>query len=56
LQSELRVIIESAEEPNQKSAISLRAAVVHCEALRGKEQNGVGVFFIEDPESEPPRD
>ena len=56
LQSELRVMIESAAEPNQASAISLRATVVHCEALRGKEENGVGVFFIEDTEPEPPRD
>jgi ribonuclease Z len=56
LQSELRVVIESAAEPNQPSAISLRATVVHCESLRGKEENGVGVFFIEDTESERPRD
>jgi phosphoribosyl 1,2-cyclic phosphodiesterase len=56
LQSELRVILESAAEPNQAAGISLRATVVHCESLRGKEQNGVGVFFIEDTESEPPRD
>ena len=56
LQSELRVVIESAAEPNQPSAISLRATVVHCESLRGKEENGVGVFFIEDADSEPPRD
>ena len=56
LQSELRVMIESAAEPNQAGAISLRATVVHCESLRGKEENGVGVFFIEDTEPEPPRD
>jgi hypothetical protein len=55
LQSELRVMIESTE-PNQASAISLRATVVHCESLRGREENGVGVFFIEDTEPEPPRD
>jgi phosphoribosyl 1,2-cyclic phosphodiesterase len=56
LQSELRVVIESTAESNQASAISLRATVVHCESLRGKEENGVGVFFIEDTEPEPPRD
>ncbi len=56
LQSELRVVIESAAEPNQTSAISLRATVVHCESLRGKDENGVGVFFIEDMEPEPHRD
>jgi hypothetical protein len=49
-------MIETAAEPNQMSVVSLRATVVHCESLRGKEENGVGVFFIEDTESEPPRD
>ncbi len=56
LQSELRVVIESAAEPNRTSAVSLRATVVHCESLRGKDENGVGVFFIEDTEPEPHRD
>ena len=56
LQSELRVMIESTAEPNHASVISLRATVVHCESVRGKDRNGVGVFFIEDTEPEPPRD
>jgi phosphoribosyl 1,2-cyclic phosphodiesterase len=56
LQSELRVVIEAAGDPNRGSLLSLRATVIHCEPGREKDQNGVGVFFIEDVESEPPRD
>jgi hypothetical protein len=56
LQSELRVVIEAAGEQNRLSTLSLRATVVHCAAGSEENQNGVGVFFIEDAESEPPRD
>jgi len=56
LQSELRVVIEPPEDQNRASALSLRATVTHCEAGRNKDQNGVGVFFIEDAEPDPPRD
>jgi hypothetical protein len=56
LQSEMRVVIEATGDPNQASVLTLRATVVHCEPGREKDQNGVGVFFIEDTESEPPRD
>lgn len=56
LQSELRVVIEPQENQNGAGALSLRATVTHCEDGRTKSQNGVGVFFIEDAEPEPPRD
>jgi c-di-GMP-binding flagellar brake protein YcgR len=56
LQSELRVVIEAAGEQNRSSTLSLRATVVHCAPGREENQNGVGVFFIEDAESESPRD
>jgi phosphoribosyl 1,2-cyclic phosphodiesterase len=56
MQSELRVVIEASGDPNRASVLSLRATVVHCEPGRERDQNGVGVFFIEDAESEPPRD
>jgi phosphoribosyl 1,2-cyclic phosphodiesterase len=56
MQSELRVVIEASGDPNRASVLSLRATVVHCEPGREKDQNGVGVFFIEDADSEPPRD
>ena len=56
LQSELRVIVESPEGRDGAGALSLRATVTHCEPGRGRDQNGVGVFFIEDAEPEPPRD
>jgi phosphoribosyl 1,2-cyclic phosphodiesterase len=56
LQSELRVVIESADNEDRSSVLSLRATVTHCEPGREKSQNGVGVFFIEDSDSEPPRD
>jgi hypothetical protein len=56
LQSELRVMIEAAGDAAGSSLLSLRGTVVHCEPGREKDQNGVGVFFIEDAESEPPRD
>jgi phosphoribosyl 1,2-cyclic phosphodiesterase len=56
LQSEIRVVIEAVGEHNQASSLSLRATVVHCDPGREKNQNGVGIVFVEDVESEPPRD
>jgi phosphoribosyl 1,2-cyclic phosphodiesterase len=53
LQSELRVVIQGTDD---QGAVSLRATVTHCETRGNKGQNGVGVFFIEDAEPEPPRD
>jgi len=55
LQSELRVAIEGPQQAGT-GALSLRATVTHCEKRRSKDQNGVGVFFIDDAEPEPPRD
>ncbi len=55
LQSELRVVIDGPQQAGA-GALALRATVTHCEARRSKDQNGVGVFFIEDAEPEPPRD
>jgi phosphoribosyl 1,2-cyclic phosphodiesterase len=56
LQSEMRVAIETLGEQNRPTMLSLRATVVHCAPARGDNQTGVGLFFIEDAESEPPRD
>jgi phosphoribosyl 1,2-cyclic phosphodiesterase len=56
LQSEVRVVIETGEDQDRSRLLSLRATVVHCEPGRGKNQNGVGVVFVEDSELEPPRD
>ncbi|HXX19343.1 MAG TPA: MBL fold metallo-hydrolase [Candidatus Acidoferrum sp.] len=56
LQSELRVVVEAPDGRDGAGALSLRATVTHCERSRGKDRNGVGVFFIEDAEPEPPRD
>jgi hypothetical protein len=56
LQSELRVVIEAADEPTRSSVLSLRATVVHFEPGREQNQNGVGVVFIEDPDPGRPRD
>jgi phosphoribosyl 1,2-cyclic phosphodiesterase len=56
LQSELRVVIEAAGDPNRSSVLSLRGTVVHCDPGREKNQNGVGVVFIEEAEPGFPRD
>jgi phosphoribosyl 1,2-cyclic phosphodiesterase len=48
LQSEMRVVIEAAGDPARSSVLSLRATVVHFDPGREKNQNGVGVVFIED--------
>jgi phosphoribosyl 1,2-cyclic phosphodiesterase len=56
LQSEMRVLIEPVGDQNRSTPLSLRATVVHCAPGREENQNGVGVFFIEDADSEPPRD
>ena len=56
LQSELRVVIEPNGDQNWAGALALRATVTHCEPSREKDQHGVGVFFIDDADSEPPRD
>jgi phosphoribosyl 1,2-cyclic phosphodiesterase len=56
LQSELRVVIETGGQQERSGLLSLRATVVHCEPGREKNQNGVGVVFVEDAEMDPPRD
>jgi len=56
LQSEMRVVIEAAGDQNRSSVLSLRGTVVHFDPGREKNQNGVGVVFIEDPEPGHPRD
>jgi hypothetical protein len=57
LQSELRVVIESGNGQRRSSQIALRATVLYCEPGREKNQNGVGVVFIEEADSgSPPRD
>ncbi len=56
LQSEVRVVIEASGDPTRSSMLSLRGTVVHFELGREKNQNGVGVVFIEDPDPGRPRD
>ena len=56
LQSEMKIVIEAPGDQNQSSLLTLRATVVHCDAGREKNLNGVGILFIEDAELEPPRD
>jgi hypothetical protein len=56
LQSEMRVVIEAADDQKRSSLLSLRGTVVHFDLGREKNQNGVGVVFIEDPEPVRPRD
>jgi hypothetical protein len=56
LQSELRVLIESNGGAQHGAAISLRANVVHFEDGAEKNQVGVGVVFVEEPEARRNRD
>lgn len=56
LQSEVHVVIEAAGDQNRSSLLSLRGTVVHFDPGSEKNQNGVGVVFIEDPEPGRPRD
>jgi phosphoribosyl 1,2-cyclic phosphodiesterase len=56
LQSELRVVIEAAGDDKRSSVLSLRGTVIHFDAGREKGSNGVGVVFIEEPESAHPND
>lgn len=51
LQSEVRVVIEAAGDKDRASMLSLRGTVVHCDPGREKDQNGVGVVFIEEGDS-----
>jgi phosphoribosyl 1,2-cyclic phosphodiesterase len=53
LQSEVRVVIEAAGDKDRSSTLSLRGTVIHCDPGREQNQNGVGVVFIEEPESAP---
>src|ERR1700723_390160 len=56
LQSEGRVVIEASSDPKVSSVMTLRGTVVHFELGREKNQNGVGVVFVEDPDPGRPRD
>jgi phosphoribosyl 1,2-cyclic phosphodiesterase len=56
LQSEVHVVIEAAGDQNRSSLLSLRGTVVYFDPGREKNQNGVGVVFIEDPDPGRPRD
>lgn len=55
LQSEVRVVIEASTDPSRSSLLTLHGTVVHFEAGREKEQNGVGVVFKQEPDSSTPR-
>lgn len=54
LQSELRVVIQTAGDAESPAPLSLRATVVRCEPGRDANEHGVGVVFIEEPEPESP--
>jgi hypothetical protein len=56
LQSEVRVVIEASGDQNRSSLLSLRGTVVHFDPGREKNQNGVGVVFIEEADPGRPRD
>ena len=56
LQSELRLLIETATGQNYRSVMSLRGTVVHRENGKDKEQIGVGVLFVEEPDPNRARD
>jgi hypothetical protein len=56
LQSEMRVQIETNGDGPRGAAISLRANVVHFEDGAEKNQVGVGVVFVEEPEARRNRD
>lgn len=56
LQSEMRVVIEASGDKDRASMLSLRGTVIHCDPGREQTQNGVGVVFVEEPESGPPTD
>lgn len=56
LQSEMRVVIEAAGDATRSSMLSLRATVVHFDPGREKNQNGVGVVFVEETDPRRPID
>ena len=56
LQSEVRVLIETASGQNYRSVMSLRGTVVYRDAGPEKGQGGVGVVFIEEPDPGRPHD
>ncbi len=49
-------MIEASGDPTRSSMLSLRGTVVHFDLGREKNENGVGVVFIEDPDPGRPRD
>lgn len=51
LQSELRVVIEASGDKDRASMLSLRGTVIHCEPGREHTDNGVGVVFVEEPDT-----
>jgi phosphoribosyl 1,2-cyclic phosphodiesterase len=56
LQSELTVVLEATGAQNPARVLALRGTVVHRERAPEKNQNGVGIVFIEDSEPGRPRD
>jgi len=50
------VVIEAAGDDKRSSVLSLRGTVIHFDAGREKGNNGVGVVFIEEPETAHPND
>jgi phosphoribosyl 1,2-cyclic phosphodiesterase len=51
LQSEIHVVIDASGENDRASLLSLRGTVIHCDPGREKNENGVGVVFIEEGET-----
>ncbi|HUC42253.1 MAG TPA: MBL fold metallo-hydrolase [Candidatus Micrarchaeaceae archaeon] len=56
LQSDVRVDIEASPDPARSSLMTLHGTIVHFDAGREKEQNGVGVVFKQEPDSGALRD
>jgi len=56
LQSEVRVVIEAGNNSDPSHRLSLRAMVVRCEPGSQANEYGVGVVFLEEPETDPPSD
>jgi len=55
LQSELRVVIEAAEQTSN-SQMTFRGTVIHCNPGRENSQNGVGVIFVAEVDPAAPSD
>jgi hypothetical protein len=51
LQSDLTLVIEAHTKGNQSSVLTLQGTVIRSEPSMDKNHTGVGIVFIEDPET-----